>query len=166
MKGQNEITNSENTIDSRDIIDRIEYLENERDSLQKDIDTAQENLDDESADADDNDPERVEQYKVEFAEAKETMADWQSEYGDELKALTELADDASGYSSDWQDGETLVNESYWLEYVEQLAEDIGAIDRNAAWPLNHIDWEAAADELMQDFTEVSFNGTAYYMRNS
>lgn len=48
--------------------------------------------------------------------------------------------------------------------AQELADDIGAIDSNAKWPLNHIDWEAAAEELKMDYTEVNFNGTTYYIR--
>lgn len=51
-----------------------------------------------------------------------------------------------------------------MEYAETLAEDIGAIDRNAGWPLMHIDWEAAADALKMDYRQVDYDGVAYWMR--
>jgi hypothetical protein len=53
-----------------------------------------------------------------------------------------------------RDGVTLVHERYFKEYAKQLAEDIGATSSNAAWPLYHIDWDAAAEELKQDYCEV------------
>jgi hypothetical protein len=52
----------------------------------------------------------------------------------------------------------------WKEYAEQLAEDIGAINKNATWPNDCIDWEKAADQLKQDYTEVDFDGVAYWIR--
>lgn len=50
--------------------------------------------------------------------------------------------DAEGFQECYQ-GEFRSEE----EFAEQLAEDIGAVDRNATWPNNHIDWEAAARDL-------------------
>lgn len=46
-------------------------------------------------------------------------------------------------------------------FAEEIAEETGAIDRNASWPLNCIDWEYAAKELMYDYSES--NG--HYFRN-
>ena len=39
------------------------------------------------------------------------------------------------------------------EFAEEMAESIGAIDRNAAWPVCYIDWERAANDLMMDYSE-------------
>lgn len=47
------------------------------------------------------------------------------------------------------------------EFAEDMAENIGAIDRNAAWPNNHIDWTRAANDLMQDYCEEG----GHYFRN-
>jgi hypothetical protein len=45
-----------------------------------------------------------------------------------------------------------------------MAEDIGAIDRDAGWPLGFIDWDAAAAALKMDYTEVSIRGYDYWIR--
>lgn len=39
------------------------------------------------------------------------------------------------------------------DFAEDVAEQIGAIDKNATWPQTCIDWEQAAKELMYDYTE-------------
>jgi hypothetical protein len=141
------ISNSDDVIDSRDIIARIEELES---GLQ-------------------------EGYDKEESEDKPTFEDWLDEIicnGDydfpvddakEYQILKSLADEAEG-SPDWTYGETLIRESYFEDYARELAEDIGAIDPKANWPLNHIDWEAAADELKGDYMEVDFDGVSYYIR--
>lgn len=60
-----------------------------------------------------------------------------------------------------------IDEAYQGEYssdedfAREMAEQLGAIDRNATWPQNCIDWELAARELMYDYCE--HNG--YYFRN-
>jgi hypothetical protein len=59
---------------------------------------------------------------------------------------------------------TLIRESYFREYAEELAEDIGAVVSDAKWPNNHIDWDAAADELLTDYSAVLFDGVEYYYR--
>mgnify|MGYP003412182680 FL=1 len=54
---------------------------------------------------------------------------------------------------------------YATEYAEELASDIGAIDQDAGWPLSHIDWEGAAEDLKDDYTEVEILGATFYLRD-
>ena len=84
---------------------------------------------------------------------------------EELANLLKLAEQCEGYG-DWRYGETLVRDSYFEEYAQELADDIGAIDLKAAysWPSSHIDWSAAAEALKQDYVSVDFNGVEYWMR--
>lgn len=82
----------------------------------------------------------------------------------ELATLREVA--AEGESlADWQYGEALIRDSYFEDYARELAEDIGAIDPNASWPLSYIDWERAADALLMDYTSIEIDGTTYYGRS-
>lgn len=46
------------------------------------------------------------------------------------------------------------------DFAEETAEQLGLIDKNANWPYTCIDWERAAEELMQDYTEQD----GYYFR--
>lgn len=104
---------------------------------------------------------------IERIEELEDMAedgDLDEDGTDELKALQALAKEAANYAPDWEHGEALIRESYFVEYAEQLAEDIGAINRDAPWPQSHIDWEAAARELRIDYTDVDFDGVTYLIR--
>jgi len=83
---------------------------------------------------------------------------------DELTALKSLAEDAEGYATDWSCGETLIRDSYFKEYAQELAEDIGAVDSNTTWPNSCIDWDQAARELRMDYTGVDFGGVTYWVR--
>jgi hypothetical protein len=83
----------------------------------------------------------------------------------ELIALRKLQEEAEGYAPDWHYGETLINDSYFEDYAQQLAEDIGAIDRDLSWPNNCIDWEQAARELQWDYTLISFDGEDFWIRS-
>lgn len=59
---------------------------------------------------------------------------------------------------------TLIRESDFEDYAEQLAEDIGAISREPQWPLQYIDWEKAADALRMDYSSITIDGTEYLYR--
>lgn len=155
----NSISNSDDVIDSRDVIARIEELRDERESLVSDLDDAKET----HADADNQEDRAAAYADVEVAES--ALKEWDaSEEAEELKTLESLASEAEGYAADWQHGETLIRDSYFKEYAMELAEDIGAIDSNATWPNTCIDWDQAARELRMDYTSVEFGNVTYWVR--
>jgi hypothetical protein len=141
------ISNADDIIDSRDVIARIAELENEKEVLDSNYADALT----EARETDTRDPDPSE-YMLDEDDAAE------------LAALKALADEASG-SPDWTYGETLIADHYFIEYAQQLAEDIGAIGRDLAWPACHIDWDAAADALKADYTSVDFAGETYWIRS-
>jgi len=47
------------------------------------------------------------------------------------------------------------------EFAEDMAYQIGAIEKELNWPYTCIDWEQAAKELMYDY----FSENGYYFRN-
>lgn len=126
-----EINSSRDIIDSREVIERIEELESEREDL----------------------------------ESEDQKHEWnESEEATELKILLDLAEQGEG-CADWQYGETLINDSYFTTYAQELAEDIGAVDKNATWSNTCIDWEQAASELQQDYSAIDFDGTTFWIRS-
>jgi hypothetical protein len=116
-----EITNNEDTIDSRDVIARISELRENRDGL-------------------DN-----------------------SELF-ELDALITLDRQGKNAFHNWETGVTLVANSHFEAFAEELANDLGIIDANASWPIRHIDWKAAAHELKTDYRCLDFDGVEYWVR--
>jgi hypothetical protein len=58
----------------------------------------------------------------------------------------------------------LIRDSHFKSYSQELAEDIGAIDSNATWPNNCIDWDHAARELQYDYSGVDVQGITYWTR--
>jgi hypothetical protein len=97
-------------------------------------------------------------------ESADEIGELDQDEADELAALKALASEAADYAADWQCGETLIRDSYFQTYAQELAEDIGAIDPAASWPLSCIDWEQAARELQMDYTSVDFDGITYWVR--
>lgn len=133
-----DVSNSEDVLDSRDILERIEELESE-----------------------------LEGSVADTAAGTITSADGETDLtaeAAELLALKALADEAEPYCPDWIHGATLIRDSYFKEYAEELADDIGAINKDQTWPNNCIDWDEAARQLQQDYTSVDFDGITYWVR--
>ena len=63
-----------------------------------------------------------------------------------------------------QDTEKLIADYDLKENAQELADDIGAVDRNLGWPACHIDWDAAADSLKVDYGCIEFGGYEYWIR--
>lgn len=82
----------------------------------------------------------------------------------ELAALRALAAEVEPYCADWQYGEQFIRDDRFEDHAQQLAEDIGAIPTEAAWPATYIDWTAAAAALRQDYTSVEIDGETYWYR--
>jgi len=140
-----EISNRQDVIDSRDIIERIEELE-------RCLDTC---------------PHCGEGILIEEGE-KQVCPDCENELFDEgeaneLKVLKALADECEGYS-DWEHGEALIRESYWVQFVEDLCKDIGDLPSEVPWYIA-IDWDQTAENISADYSRVDFDGVEYYIRN-
>jgi molecular chaperone DnaK (HSP70) len=148
-----EISNTDDVIDSRDVIARIEELESEREDLQTALEDALESTTDEAETV-------IDQAKVELGE-------WDDANSEELKTLKALADEAEGYASDWKHGEALIRDSHFEDYARELAEETGSLDSkiSSQWPYTCIDWEKAARELQYDYTSVDFGGVEYWVRS-
>ena len=164
VKGSEEITNSADVIDGRDVSDRIEYLESERESLESAVIEAQEALSEaESAWIAGDEPEAcfdATEFNEAVEEASQALKEWdESEEAEELKKLKALYD---GISRD----STLIRDSHFREYAEQLAgDDLGYTEGKMRWPYTCIDWEQAAEELQSDYSCVDFDGVTYYARD-
>lgn len=106
---------------------------------------------------------RIEELEALGDECEETGEPMDEDDAAELAALRDFAEEASAVS-DWQYGEQFIRDSYFEEYAQQLADDIGAIPDDAAWPLTCIDWERAARELRMDYTSYELAGVTYWAR--
>jgi hypothetical protein len=83
--------------------------------------------------------------------------------------LISIMDDLEGLGGDeqWR-GEwypvTLIRDSYFKDYAQEFAEDIGAVKSDAEWPHTCIDWEHAARELQYDYTSIEIDDVTYWTR--
>jgi hypothetical protein len=167
-----DVDNSQDVLDIRDVIERFEELKAEQESLVGDY----LNSKDGSEDRDNAinalssfwncTPEEV-PGGVEAIEEDNGTDSFKGE--PELAALRDFLHEMRGNGGDHQwEGDwypvTLIRESYFEDYAQELAEDIGAISRDAQWPLSYIDWPRAAEALKMDYTGAEFDGVTYYFR--
>ena len=59
---------------------------------------------------------------------------------------------------------TMIADRYFEQYARDLAEDLGCIPNGYEWPASHIDWEAAADALKMDYSEITMAGQTFWLR--
>lgn len=141
----------DNTIDSRDIESRIDEL---RDEL----------ADTPFADSD-HDHDVLKRVQDETPdEVKACFENWDEDPIEELLGLLEFKEAAEPCTSEWSYGATFIRDSYFQTYAEELADEIGAVDRNASWPTSCIDWEQAANELKQDYSTFTVGSLTYHTR--
>jgi len=158
------IDNRQDIIYSRDVIERIEELQDERDALDSEVEEARTERDEEAG-REEPDGEKIAELSEIIGEREQSLLQWDKENGEELRLLKSLQEDAEGYSG-WRHGAALIRDSYFEDHARELASDLhGRKIDNAEWPFNHIDWAAAADELKQDYTSIDFDGVDYWVRS-
>ena len=116
------IDNYEDVIDSRDIIERIDELEEMQADEDCGLDTDEES---------------------------------------ELASLKALAAEGEPESEDWVHGVSLVRDSYFTTYIQELVEECYEFELP---DFVEVDWEATARNVQQDYTPVEFDGVTYWVR--
>jgi predicted nuclease with TOPRIM domain len=133
-------------LDSRDIEKRIDELED----LEVDFDEVRDNYIEAIKEG-----EELDDLQQEFASA---VRYFDSADRQELNELRDFRSELKGYC-DWIHGEPLIHERHKQEHAKQLAEV-----KDTHWPLSHIDWEAATNELFDDYHDADIDGNTYYVR--
>jgi hypothetical protein len=107
--------------------------------------------------------ERIEE--LEDSEDGVVMAPHDVEYRTLYALMENLKGDGGDerWRGDWYPV-TLIRESYFVDYAQELAEETGAVNPQAHWPNNCIDWDQAARELAHDYTPVEIEGVTYFYR--
>lgn len=118
------ITGYEDYLDSRDMQERLDYLDG---------------FDDE-----------------------DLTEDEKEEYNELYRIREELIDE---YGKDnWEWGYGFIRHDYFPDYAEEFAKETGAIDDKQDWLTRHIDWDAVADDMQEDYWQVEMFGSTYWTR--
>lgn len=138
----------------QDIIDTRDLIEKRDELKQSILDSFLENFEHYEDQTDDFDD-------ILFEE--EEIQSWKEDWEDELEQIEEINKIEDEIGGEFDYGCTLVSEDYWEEYVEDLLKDCGYISKDLpSWI--EIDWEATANNVKVDYTEVEYQGQTYYGR--
>lgn len=183
-----EITNSDNIIDSRDVIARIEELVAGRPIEWEETDTGMigrhDGLSQEVVIHQHDDPpgsfllefdgeiNAEDGTQVVYLTLEEAQGDAESlsciffnseEEKEELASLEALASEGEDATSDWKHGATLIVDHYFQNYAEEFVKDIGDMPSKIPSYIV-VDWAATAENIQQDYTAVDFDGETYWVR--
>lgn len=152
-----EISNSDNILSVSDITARVDELRKER---AEDDQTNGTKRDEEGALTD-------EFLDDDGMPANGTWEEENTDEAEELKRLEKLLDalDGCGFSHQWNGNnypDMLIADSHFTDYVQEMAEDTGAVARESSWVV--VDWEATASGVKQDYKSVDFDGSDYWYR--
>ena len=103
--------------------------------------------------------------RIEELEAVEAPTEEESA---ELTDLKSFLHEAMQYNSDADEGETIIAESYFMDYIREIIYDCYALPKeltSGEWPYRHItiNYEAAAEEARADYAELTFRGRNFYI---
>ena len=95
---------------------------------------------------------------------EEEIQSWESYWADELEKILEidkLEEEIGG--KDFEFGVTLIDEDDFEDFVEEDLKEIGYMSEDfPSWI--EIDWEATANNVKQDYSEVEFQAGTYLYR--
>jgi len=95
-------------------------------------------------------------------EDREEFFEYMADEYNSIREIDELESDMS--SREWSYGITMIPEDDFEEYAEDLVIDCGYISKDfPSWI--EIDWEATANNIKQDYSEVNFRGETYLYRD-
>lgn len=142
MNTLNNVTiNTNEVIDTRDIVELITEVEDKIAELESDI---------ESIGGD-------EETKLEHLESE--LESYQSD----LEILENIKDEVG---SEFEYGETLIRDNYFTYYQKEMLIDCGMLPKDLpSFIENNIDWDAVADDLKVDYSEIDIEGETYWFRS-
>jgi hypothetical protein len=147
-------------LDTRDLEERLRTLEDELEVLEAKVSECHTAREEAEAVNDDEETDAVQEAADELESAESELTDWRKDNEEELNELRVMRDEIP----EWGYGETLVPETEWIYYVEELCVDCGYISKDfPGWI--EIDWSATADNVAMDYSTVNYQGETYYYRS-
>jgi hypothetical protein len=168
------IDNTDDTIDSSDVITRIEELESDYQDLLDTLEAVSEAIVEKESELeeamqdDDSIPLRIPiaaelvDLKIEQENKTEEAAGWKiGSDGLELEALKDLASQGENSADDWSYGAQLIRDSYFEKAMDEMIGDCYDFGKDLpSWVTISYDYDA----LKQDYTSVDFDGETYWVR--
>ena len=94
---------------------------------------------------------------------EEEIESWKQDWQEEINQITCIDEVEDEIGSEFDFGVTLITEDDFTDYVEDLLKGCGYIsDDFPSWI--EIDWEATAENVKQDYSELEYEGETYFYR--
>jgi hypothetical protein len=167
------ISRFDDVIDTRDIIEIVEYHESEIESLiENEIEEIESKIE-ENRHIPNFDVSKLndliirtielQDYSITLNNDDEFLKANYSDF-DEFITIKSFAEQCSDYSSDYSYGESVIRRSYFVDYCQDMVEDCGDIPKDIP---NYIcvDWQCTARNIEQDYSSVDFDGVEYLIRS-
>lgn len=132
-------------LDSRELVERRDELLEEKGVADLEVD---DDIDEDEA-------------NTEVLDAVGKLNGFTEEQQDELDELESVISEIGEDNADC--GVTLIPESEFVEYVDELLRDCGELPQDFPHYIV-IDWEATADNIKQDYSTLSFERVTYLYR--
>ena len=94
---------------------------------------------------------------------EEEVQGWRDVWQEEIDQISRIGEIEDEIGSEFDFGVTLIPEDDFTNYIEDFLEDIGYIPKDfPSWI--EIDWEATAENVKQDYSELEYEGETYLYR--
>ena len=94
---------------------------------------------------------------------EEEIESWKQDWQEEINQITCIDEIEDEIGSEFDFGVTLIPEDDFTDYVEDFLKDCGYISYDfPSWI--EIDWEATAENVKQDYSELEYEGETYFYR--
>lgn len=95
---------------------------------------------------------------------EEEIESWRDGWYTELEVIEAIDEVENEIGNGFNDGVCLIEEDDFADYCEELCTDVGYISRDfPGWI--EIDWKATANNMKQDYSEVTYQGNTYLYRS-
>lgn len=146
-----EVSSRDDVIAPSDLQKAVDTLQEERDALQTAVDDAEKQLSFAKLSE-----EETEEAEEAVRDAKESLQEWEANEGEQQKEMKGIVKEVGE--------EQMINDSYFVEYCEELVKDIGDMPKKIPGYIV-IDWDATADNLKTDYNSVDFEGVTFWYSN-
>lgn len=156
---KNPLINCKDVVDSREVIEYKEYLEQE--ILDAYIQWA-ENHNDYCEDG--SEIEVPESFgEIEYVD-EESFTTCYPELFEEYELITDFCDELEGYGN-FEYGEAIIHRNYFGQYCEELCEELGGLHKELpSYIEKNIDWDGVADDLEVDYMTANYRDEEFLMR--
>ena len=95
---------------------------------------------------------------------EEEIESWKQDWQEEINQITCIDEVEDEIGSEFDFGVTLIPEDDFTDYVEDLFKGYGYTSDDLPSGIE-IDWEATAEDVKQDYSELEYEGETYFYRD-